>query len=172
MSKDYEERQEIKKEEISAEIKCITELQQLPQINHTDVNALKERITYFFQYCSEHGIRPTLSLMAVSLHVRRETLWRWEGENGERGEIISQAKAMLEAIFEAWFVNGRINPTSGIFCLKNNYGWKDVVEIETKQNNQNADIPDFEEIRKRLPSLDSEILPNIEDIEKKLPRTP
>ena len=86
--------------------------------------------------------------------VRRETIWRWEQEENARGEAIARAKGLLEAITEEWLASGKISPPSGIFILKNHFGWKDNIEITAaKANHIKESLPSTEEIVKRLPQV-------------------
>lgn len=50
---------------------------------------------------------------------------------------------------EAYMTNGKINPVSGIFLLKNNHGYTDKQEIEVKAVNTLGEEGNKEEIAQR-----------------------
>lgn len=71
----------------------------------------------------------TITGLAVHLKTSRQTLINYE-EKEEFFDTIKQAKAICEMHAEEGGLRGDLNPTMGIFSLKNNYGWKDKSESE------------------------------------------
>ena len=134
-------------------IKCsnINQLFNASKIDPQDIDAINDRIKAFFDYCSKAGLRPTVTGLAAALGVRRETVWKWEHSGGERGELISKAKGIMEMHLEEWLHTSKTNSTGAIFALKNHFGWKDSLELTTPQKDSLADLPSTEEIIKRLP---------------------
>ena len=63
-------------------------------------------------------------------------------------DVIKRHYAILAQLWEDYMQSGRINPVSGIFLGKNNFGYKDQTEYVLTPNQQ----PDFNEqqIRDRL----------------------
>lgn len=152
---------DIKPEKMAQQIQAMETLRELPQINYADCQEVEERIKYFFNFCVENELRPTVELMALSVGVSRQALWQWEQEGSARGKVISSAKQTLGALMEQWGVCGKINPTTMIFLLKNHHGYKDEISIEPVQHtNSLAALPDKSEILRRLPQK-TEILPRI-----------
>ena len=153
---------DIKPEKMAQQIQAIEKLRELPQINHADSQEVERRIKYFFNFCVENELRPTVELMALSVGVSRQSLWQWEQEGSARGKVISSAKQTLGALMEQWGVCGKINPTTMIFLLKNHHGYKDEISIEPVQRtNGLAALPDKSEILRRIPQK-PEVLPGIE----------
>ncbi len=86
---------------------------------------VRERVKWFFNQCARHDTRPTVALLAVALNTSRQTMWQWEKRGGELGEIISQAKRILNALLEDWSVCGKINPVAAVWLQKNHFGYRD-----------------------------------------------
>ena len=144
----------VSNEELSTMVKNIAELRKLPEINTKNPDEINERIDQFFEYCEKSGLRPTVSLLAAAIGVRRETLWRWEQEENARGKAIERAKGLLEALTEEWLSAGKISPPSGIFILKNHFGWKDSIELSAAKTTSIDSLPSTEEVIKKLPQND------------------
>ena len=59
-------------------------------------------------------------------------------EKTPRGQVIRQAKHRILMLLEDWHINGRLNPASSIFLLKNLGGYSDTVTLETATNQPTA----------------------------------
>lgn len=88
---------DIKPEKMARQIQAMETLRELPQINYADYQEVEERIKYFFNFCVENELRPTVELMALSVGVSRQALWQWEQEGSARGKVISSAKQTLHS---------------------------------------------------------------------------
>lgn len=134
---------------------------QLPNIDLTDANQVEKRIQEYFTIEHEYGNRPTVAGLGMSLNAMdRRRLWEIvTGNHGpERGytttlprdvkDVIKKYYAILTNLWEDYMQSGKINPVSGIFLGKNNFGYKDQTEYVLTPNQQ----PDFNEqqIRDRL----------------------
>lgn len=117
-------------------------------------DVIRERIHKFFTDCEKNGERPTTTRLASMIGVRRETLWRWEHRDDEVGRIISYIKGLLEQLEEDWMHDSPNNATASIFALKNNYGWKDGIQITALREDIQNSLPTPDEIMKRLPCDD------------------
>lgn len=140
--------------EVSAMLSSINEISKLPKVE-TD-EELIERVDWYFQFCASNDIRPGVEGLALACGVDRRTLWDWQVGNSRsgtmRGEIIKEAKQRLAMFHEALMLYGRINPVTGIFLAKNNYGYTDRTELEvTTGNNLLGPQLTPEEIAKRIP---------------------
>ena len=66
----------------------------------------------------------------------------------------------MEILWENYMQNGKINPVSGIFLGKNNFGYQDKTEYVVTPNTNNDSDYSTDDIRKRyLPDSDSRLLP-------------
>lgn len=95
-----------------------------------DPDRVEDRVRWFFDQCANFNTRPTVALLAVALNTSRQTMWQWEQKGGRLGEIISQAKRILNALLEDWSVNGKINPVSAVWLQKNHFHYRDNIILE------------------------------------------
>ncbi len=72
---------------------------------------------------------PTVSGMCVFLGMTRQGLHNYK-DKPEFVDTIKRALSLIESSFEEGLADGRINPTAGIFIMKNNFGWKDKSEVD------------------------------------------
>ena len=71
----------------------------------------------------------------------KTTLWEWKQGSyraGTHQAIICEAYDMLEALWEDYMMNGKINPVSGIFLGKNNFGYQDKQEYVLTPNQRES----------------------------------
>ena len=141
-------------------VACLQDLakQGIPQ---TDAE-LKERIDTYFTFCAENSFRPGIESLCLSLSTSRQNFWVWCGGGGGKSkewqQTCRQAKHCIRAFLEACGLNGRINPATLIFALKNWGNYTDSVTLEVAENN------DRELISHEFPIFD---LPTIETEEKR-----
>jgi hypothetical protein len=64
-------------------------------------------------------------------------------------DSIKKAYDFLETLWENYMHNGKINPVSGIFLAKNNFGYQDKVEHVLTPNMNNDSDYSADDIRKR-----------------------
>ena len=109
----------------------------LPRIDTSDPVQVENRITEYFTMCAVDDIKPTVKGFLNALRVAKSTLWEWKN-GGYRADthqaIIIEAYDMLEALWEDYMMNGKINPVSGIFLGKNNFGYSDKQELVVTPN--------------------------------------
>jgi hypothetical protein len=135
----------------------------LPDIDTNNEEQVRERIGVYFKLCAEREMKPSVSGMAMALGVDRMTLWKWVN-----GAVPSKPKAVIDTVKKAYHIlnfmieeymqNGKINPVSGIFLMKNNFGYRDQSEVVITPNQANSDVPTQAEIEARyrdaLPSAE------------------
>ena len=81
----------------------------------------------------------------AALNVSKTTLWEWKNGGfraGTHQQIICEAYSVLEALWEDYMMNGKINPVSGIFLGKNNFGYADKQEYVVTPNTGMPDAVD------------------------------
>lgn len=120
---------DIEPDQLSLMVSNMAELEKMEPVNEPE--EIRERLNFFFDWCSRKQLRPTVSLMCLCLGHPRQTLWTWQQRGGERGAMIDRAKQLLEALTETWLLTGKTNPVAGIFVLKSQFGFKDTVTIES-----------------------------------------
>lgn len=122
------------------------DLMRLPDIDLHNVEAVNERLDEYFTMMSSRDVKPTVAGMAMALGVHRRTLWAIanDGQMGGRGNLpnlpaavthsIKKAYSMMELMWEEYMVHGKINPVTGIFLAKNNFGYQDKQEMVLTPN--------------------------------------
>ena len=103
----------------------------MPPIDISDPNQVRDRLDWYFNHCFDEDMKPTVTGFCNSLGINRTTLFDWKNGNHRAGthqRIILDAYALLEELWENYMQNGKINPVSGIFLGKNNFGYADKQE--------------------------------------------
>lgn len=112
----------------------------MPPIDISDPNQVEDRISWYFDHCINNDMKPTVTGFCNSLGIHRKTLAEWKNGNYRQEThqaIILKAYALLEELWENYMQNGKINPVSGIFLGKNNFGYADKQEyVVTPNTNQ------------------------------------
>jgi transcriptional regulator with XRE-family HTH domain len=141
----------------------------LPPIDNNDTEAIVERCIYYFEYCTQVGLRPGVEGLALALGTTRSTLNRWE--HGERGtvyrDIVKKAKTYIADYLEALATTGKINPVTYIFLTKNNHGYKDQSEINVNIDTPLGDTVNPDTIAARLPDLETDQAGDVIDVDFK-----
>ncbi|MGN0557861.1 MAG: terminase small subunit [Acutalibacteraceae bacterium] len=129
-------------------------LANLPKFDTKNIPLLEERIMQYFQFCAEDDMKPSVAGLALAVGVNRKTIWQWaQAENSDRSNSIKKAYQILNLMMEDYMQNGKINPVSGIFLMKNNFGYTDKQELVVTPNSPFGQEQDTEEIKQRY--LDS-----------------
>lgn len=111
---------------------------ELPDIDISDVEQIKERIDWYFDRCEESDSKPTITGLCNAIGIDRKTLYRWEQghyRSQTHQKLIKRYKGILEELWEIEMVEGKINPIVGIFLGKNHFGYTDKQEyiLEPRQ---------------------------------------
>lgn len=127
----------------------------LPKVDMTDPDAVMNRVYEYFSLCSQNDMKPSVAGMALAFDCDRRTLWKWI--NGiesayipqESRDSLKKGYQLLNAQMEDYMQNGKINPVSGIFLMKNNMGYQDKQEVVLTPNTQLGDSTSPEELRQK-----------------------
>lgn len=129
----------------------------LPSIDLKDPQQVSDRLNEFFTIHAEADMKPTVSGMGMALGLDRRRLWEIKVGVTDRNQdlptltrdFIKRAYEYMEILWENYMQNGKINPVSGIFLGKNNFGYQDKQEyVLTPNSNSDSDYS-AEDIRKR-----------------------
>lgn len=115
----------------------------MPLVDLNDINAVEERIDWYFDLCFANDMKPTVSGFCNALKITRATLLQWRNGTFRKDThqaVIMAKYAMMEEMWEHYMMNGKINPVSGIFLGKNNYGYADKQEYVLTPNQQHEII--------------------------------
>lgn len=148
-------------------IKNAMALASLPKVDLQDPDAVAERIEKFFEIQFESDLKPTVSGLGLALDLDRRRLWEIRTDVPDRNkdlptmtrDVIKKAYKMMENLWENYMQNGKINPVSGIFLGKNNFGYQDKTEYVVTPNTNSDNDYNADDIRKRyLNNSDTQLL--------------
>ena len=128
----------------------------LPSIDLKDPEQVNDRLNEFFRIHAEADMKPTVSGMGMALGLDRRRLWEIKTNNDKAynlptpvSDSIKKAYEYMELLWENYMQNGKINPVSGIFLGKNNFGYQDKTEYVVTPNVNNDSDYSADDIRKR-----------------------
>ena len=136
------------------------ELFRLPAIDLKVPEQVENRLNEFFEIHARYDMKPTVAGMGMALGLDRRRLWEIRtGNFGTQKSLselptltkdsIKKAYEYMELLWENYMQNGKINPVSGIFLGKNNFGYQDKTEyVVTPNTNSDSDY-NADDIRKR-----------------------
>lgn len=149
------------------------ELFNMPDIDIYDPEAVQTRLTEFFQLYARNDMKPTVSGMGMALGLDRRRLWELKTGNYGTGtpnlpmecvDSIKKAYKLMENLWETYMNSGKINPVSGIFLGKNQFGYQDKMEYVVTPNTKPDSDYSEEDMRKRYMIEDgSEVEATLED---------
>lgn len=150
----------------------------LPPIDLKDTKQVEDRLNEYFRIHYEADLKPTVAGMGMALNgMDRRRLWEIKTDNLKGGvskydlptstlDAIKKAYKYMEMLWENYMQNGKINPVSGIFLGKNNFGYQDKTEYVVTPNTNSDNDYNAEDIRKRyLNDSDSRLLPDSTTLE-------
>ena len=150
------------------------ELMNLPDIDLHDVAQVQTRLNQYFKIHAENDMKPTVAGMGLALNgMDRRRLWeiktdapttnRWVTDLPTPvKDAIKKAYKLMENLWENYMQNGKINPVSGIFLGKNNFGYQDKTEYVVTPNVQNDSDYSKEDIMARY-AIDSPTIEQLSD---------
>ena len=144
----------------------------LPSIDLHNPEQVQARLNEYFKIQYDADLKPTVAGMAMALGIDRRRLWEIRSGNYHTNkwledlptpvkDSIKKAYDFMENLWENYMQNGKINPVSGIFLGKNNFGYQDKTEYVVTPNVQNDSDYSKEDIMARY-AIDSPTLPTID----------
>jgi hypothetical protein len=138
-------------------LKLGRELFNLPTIDLKDPVQVTNRLNEFFVIHEEYDMKPTVAGMGMALGLDRRRLWEIKTGVQDRNQdlptltrdSIKKAYEYMEILWENYMQNGKINPVSGIFLGKNNFGYQDKTEYVVTPNVNNDSDYNADDIKKR-----------------------
>jgi len=125
----------------------------LDKVDMSNEKKVAERVNLYFQICAEDDCKPSVEGLACALDIDRSYLYKLrtgqQGKNAEVGNILKRAVNMLNMMMSDYMMNGKINPVSGIFLMKNHFGYADKQEIEVTPKNPLGESQNTAEIEQR-----------------------
>ncbi len=147
----------------------------LPPIDLKGPQQMIDRLNEFFQIHAEADMKPTVSGMGMALGLDRRRLWEIKTGAKMGGHTdydlptqtvvsIKRAYEYMEILWENYMQNGKINPVSGIFLGKNNFGYQDKTEYVVTPNTHNDSDYNAEDIKRKY-LTDSATIPTLPTID-------
>lgn len=134
----------------------------MPDIDLHDIDAVEERLNEYFALYAANDMKPTVAGMAAALNGKsRQWLWALIHNQPSGGagyspnlppntaNAIKKAYFLMENLWESYMNSGKINPVSGIFLGKNNFGYQDKQEYVVTPNTQQDSDFDADAIKQR-----------------------
>lgn len=122
-------------------------------VNLEDAEELEARINEYFDYCMERDEKPTKAGVRLATGISAQNFSRiltGERRGGSaQQEILLEAMDVLEYGWESYMLNGKVNPASGIFIGKNQFGYKDQVDVVAAPAQPLGEIASAEELAKK-----------------------
>ena len=107
---------------------------------------VKERTTTYLDICEQNDMKPSVAGYALALGIDRSTLWKIVTGAIVKPDavrnVLKRAYYLLNAQMEDYMQNGKINPVSGIFLMKNSFQYQDKQEIQVSASQGDAESPD------------------------------
>ena len=118
-------------------LELVTSAMALPKIDLYNAEEVRGRIIQWFQMCAERDMKPGVANTALALGISREDFGKIARSHPSTANyppecrvLFQEAYSGLNALWENWMLNGKLNPASGIFLGKNDFGYVDVVNHE------------------------------------------
>lgn len=128
----------------------------MPPIDTTDPVQVEQRIGEYMELCGQYDMKPTVKGFCNSLRISRATLFDWKRGKfrpDSHQAVICRAYDLLEELWENYMQNGKINPVSGIFLGKNNFGYADKQEYVLTPNQATPETMDVATIEAKYAEL-------------------
>lgn len=132
----------------------------LPKIELDDPQVVADRLSEYFGIYAKYDLKPTVSGMAMALGMNRQMLSAIAHDKPVNGrgdysnipvsvsDVIKKAYDFMENLWENYMQSGKLNPVTGIFLAKNNFGYRDQTETVITPNVQKEQYS-TESIRER-----------------------
>lgn len=121
-------------------------LYRLKPVSFESAEEIDERIETYFDICQQNDMKPSVAGFSLALGVDRRRLWEIITGKVVKPDAVTdslkRAYLILNAQMEDYMQNGKINPVSGIFLMKNSFQYQDKQEIQVSANQPDAETPD------------------------------
>ena len=130
---------------------------------------MEQLIKKYFKQCDRKHQPYTMSGLAASLGIDRTSLCNYANRE-EFFESIKNAKAKIQQQMEENMLTGASKSTPSIFSLKNNYDWRDTVQVEStvKVDLKNLSELSTRDLLRLLPPGVLDEIPEIQSVMKEI----
>ena len=135
----------------------VMQVGELPDIKLSDPAVVSDRLKQYFGMCVQADMKPTVSGFAMCLGLCRQELYKIVHNqpgaplavSDSSKDVIKKGYRFMENLWEAYMQNGKINPVSGIFLGKNQFGYRDQTDYVITPNDSRDSEYNAEDIRHR-----------------------
>ena len=142
------------------------QLYRLGKVDMSDPVAVENRVGEYFEICEQNDMKPSVAGLAVALGIDRVYLWEIrtgaKGKNPDVANTLKRVCALLDQQMVDYMQNGKINPASGIFLMKNNFGYTDKQEVIVTPSTPLGDQSDDKALQDRY--SDAVVVDDYEDV--------
>ena len=119
----------------------------LPKVDTSKLDQVLDRIKLYFEACQTWDMRPGVAGLCSALGIGRTTWYYWVngGRRPEYKKYLEPINARLESLMEQYGLQGKLNPATQIFFLKNHFGYKDVNDVVLVPPKEEEDIYDLDD---------------------------
>ncbi len=131
--------------EMGNKVLSLDELRKLPPVRKQDPDKVRERLDFYFKYCEENGLKPSVEGMSLATGISRQGMWKWEqDEHSEAGQLITRAKSLINTILTEFAMDGKLAFPYAIWLQKNHFSYSDnkVLEIKPQNNSIQGRTPE------------------------------
>lgn len=123
----------------------------LSKVDTGNREQVEGRIVDYFKACIESDMRPGVAGLCAALGIGRTTWYDWwQGNKRDYKDLAERIRTAMESITEQYMLQGKINPVTGIFLLKNHFGYVDKNEVVlTPNTNPLGDDVDAEALKQK-----------------------
>ena len=135
----------VEKDRVKSGVRIVThteELAMMPPLAEWNPENIANRTFEYLEKCKTDGVRPNLSGYSLAMGTTPDGLNEMIMDKrltDETRSAILKGVSMVESIMITMMTEQRINPVTGIFLLKNHFGYKDQSEITFKGRIETAD---------------------------------
>jgi len=119
-------------------VRFIMELNQMPKIDKTDLDAMEKRLGEYLELCTRFEMKIGNQACYFALGIDKDDMYNWTHGRSRTPDFCEFAKKVqkLCGVYrENLMQDGQINPITGIFWQKNYDGLKDQQEVVLTPNN-------------------------------------
>lgn len=134
-------------------LKQALEIAKLEKIDMKDAQKVSDRTMDYFSICEKNDMKPSVAGLALAYGIDRKTVWVIRtGQGSYPNEVrntVKRAVEIINSLMEDYMQNGKINPVSGIFLMKNNMDYTDKQEVEITPKSPLGDTTDMRQLEEK-----------------------
>jgi hypothetical protein len=118
-------------------------LSDLPAVELSDPEAIRDRVDWYYQLCATDGVRPNVPGLALAFGLTRTGLMNALADRRmtrDCAQEIGRGIAMMDDILSGMVLDGRIMPVAAIYLMNNWLGYKNASEVTTRTESVETNV--------------------------------